>query len=391
MDADVELDLGPAPAGAGPRDGDVLLTGASGFLGAFLLAELLRATTGRVYCLVRAADQSEGRRRLAAAAARFELPVPDPDRVRVVPGGLDDVERACAGYAGGKLADRVGHVVHAAARVVFTEPYEALRADNVLGTAGLLRWMRASGVADLSLVSSLAACGQAVGAAGFQETRQQPLDPEEGGYGVTKWVVERLAERAEADGMRVRVFRPGFIVGATDTGACNGKDVLWRILAGGLAVGAHPLDDRPVQLAPVDVVARAVVGLGAEPGSVGRVYHLVDSSGLSLRGLFELLAADGLATTGLPVEQWQRKVAAAALSTEDPMLSGIALYELDRRRRDEAVATATGWRDWLDRQRLRPEVDGAALGRSIRFLARQPDYRSALTRTLTAVEAREVV
>ena len=73
------------------------------------------------------------------------------------------------------------------------------------------------------------------------------------------------------------------------------------------------------------------------------------------------------------------------------MLSGIALYELDRRRRDEAVATATGWRDWLDRQRLRPEVDGAALGRSIRFLARQQDYRSALTRTLTAAEAREVV
>ena len=54
-------------------------------------------------------------------------------------------------------------------------------------------------------------------------------------------VAERILERAEEDGMRIRVFRPGFILGSTKTGACNDKDLIWNVLTSGLAVGAPVL------------------------------------------------------------------------------------------------------------------------------------------------------
>jgi thioester reductase-like protein len=69
-----------------PRE--VLLTGATGFLGAHLLRELLDATDARVWCLVRAPDEAGVLDRIAQAAARYQLPAPDPDRLAPLPGDL---------------------------------------------------------------------------------------------------------------------------------------------------------------------------------------------------------------------------------------------------------------------------------------------------------------
>ena len=66
----------PRPDWRSPRE--VLLTGATGFLGAHLLRELLAATGARVWCLVRARDAAHARQRIAEAAARYELPAPPP-------------------------------------------------------------------------------------------------------------------------------------------------------------------------------------------------------------------------------------------------------------------------------------------------------------------------
>jgi phthiocerol/phenolphthiocerol synthesis type-I polyketide synthase E len=364
LDADLDLPLGPVAPHADPVPADVLLTGATGFLGAFLLRDLLTVHTGRIHCLVRASDHDTARDRLRAAARAYLLPEPDPERVVAVPGSLADM---------GSMDVPVGHVVHAAARVAFTEPYRVLR-DDVTATAALLRWMRSTGVPDLSYVSSIAAIGPAVGTTGtLRELPDQPFDPAEGGYGAAKWVIEHLLRRAGADGMRVRVFRPGLILGDRTSGACNPRDLVWRVLAGGVAVGARPLDDRAVASAPVDVVSAAIAHLGREPGSVGRVYHLVDERLATPTALFERLAGAGVETKPLPLPEWQRLVADRALSTQDDTLAGVALYELDRRQYD-AVDSAN-WREWLAATGRSAHVDGAALRRSLAYLATRPGYR----------------
>jgi len=384
IDADLALPLGPQVTVKTPGR-DVLLTGATGYLGAFLLHELLNSTRGRVYCVVRAADEVAARARLRTAAAKFGLPQPDFKRVHPVAGDLRAIGEICCTYRDGELAERVGHVLHCAAKVVFTEPYRTLRDDNVLPMVDLLGWMRSHGVQDFSFISTIAATAPAGGAdQRLLETRQQALDPQLGGYGVGKWVAERILERAEQDGMRVRMFRPGLIMASSQTGACNDKDLIWFVLVSGLAVGAHPLDDRAIPMSPVDMLAKAVVELAISPGSVGRAYHLVDDKSLSLRRLFELLAEVGLPTQPMPLSDWQRLVADKALASGNAVLSAVALYEVEGHELAEDGVQARGWQPWLRHRNLTAGVTGQQLRSGLAFLAKRTESIGDLLPALAA-------
>ncbi|GGS59141.1 thioester reductase domain-containing protein [Streptomyces violaceus] len=379
VDADLALPLGQASSETAPGT-DVLLTGATGFLGAFLLHQLVATTPHRVYCVVRGDSEAEGAERLRAAAASYGLPEPDPERARVVTGDLREAGKVCDDYRDGELIRRVGHVLHCAARVVFTEPYSELREDNVLPTLGLLRWARQHGVREFSFVSSLAATGPALGAEDRTlESREQPLDPAQGGYGVGKWVCERLLERAETDGMRVRVFRPGLILGSTVTGACNPKDMLWRMLAAGLATGVHPLDDRPMPMAPVDLVSRAVVDLAFTPGAAGRAFHLVAPEGVSAQRLFALLGESGLPTEPLSRADWLSAVVDRARAADNEVLNSMALYDLAGHEGGDSAVEAAAWRPWLAESGHSPEPTGELLRAALRHLAaKDPVYLELL-------------
>ncbi|MEU2158765.1 thioester reductase domain-containing protein [Streptomyces sp. NPDC019396] len=350
---------------------DILLTGATGFLGAFLLSELVSRTSERIHCLVRARDEEHAWRRLREAAESYGLPAPPADRVRPVPGDLRTAGEALRGHDGGALNTRVGHVLHCGARVVFTEPYRVLRDDNLLPVIDLVNWARENGIQDFSLVSTVAATGHAMGEGSrILETREQPLDPEQGGYGVSKWVAERLLERAERDGMRVRIFRPGVILGSTDTGACNDKDLIWHILASGLAVGARPVDPAAWPVAPVDLVARAIVELSRTPGSVGRAYHLAHERLISPQGMFELLPAAGLPTEAVELEEWRGLVAKEALSDGSDVLSNMALYGMEGEQLGEDDMQTDGWQPWLRENGLSPAPTGELLLKGLNYLAR---------------------
>lgn len=351
VDRDLQLSLGGSST-VRSRGRDSLLTGATGYLGAFLLHELLNGTKGRVYALVRAADEADGMERLRATARKFSLPDPDPERVRPVPGDLSCLGTALRGYRGGELSERIGRVYHCGAKVVFTEPYRVLRSENVLSTVEIIRWMRESGIRDISYVSTLAAT-RATEETGNSvlEVREQDMAPDLGGYGVSKWVSERLLDRAEQDGMRVRVFRPGLIMSATDSGACNEKDLIWYVLIAALAVGAHPVDHRDIPVSPVDVLARGLVELSLNPGSAGRTYHLADQEQTSMSGMFEMLSQAGLPTRPVPHEEWQQLVAGRALAGEENLLSLVAAFELEGHDAPGGLQ-AVAWRPWLTKRHL---------------------------------------
>lgn len=384
IDTDLDLPLGTVrPARPGPRRA-VLLTGATGYVGAFLLHEAQIAGHDDIRCLVRARDEAHAWERVRAAAAGYGLPAPDPERVRMVPGDLTDVRRALAGPGSGPdggLGRAVGQILHCATSVVFTETYRSLRAENALATADLLRWARENGVQDFGYVSSLAACSPTGPGMSIAETRAQPLADRAGGYGTGKWVSERLAERAERDGMRVRIWRPGLILGDSRSGACNPKDMTWRLIVASLAVGAHPADDRLLYSAPVDVVAKAIVAGLTEPGAVGRAQHLVHHEPLSIRGLFTALSGAGLPTAPLPPARWQQLVRERALDAGDDALAPVALLGFDEELGDQVRVEAEAWRGWLTRSGLSSAVDGPALARSIRWLA---DTEGGMYRDLLA-------
>ncbi|MER7399446.1 SDR family oxidoreductase, partial [Streptomyces sp. NPDC000151] len=383
IDADLDLPLGEPAAPGRTLGPDTLLTGGgTGALETFVLHELLlRRPDARVHRLLPVPDEDSGHALLAEAAARFGLPAPDPARVPVVPAGLSSVGKTLTHHRDGELARRVGRVVHAAPRPGDGGTYQEVRGHGVLPFAELLRWQRENGIADLTLLSTLAACAPALGAEPvLAEQREQPLDPERGGAAVAAWVGERLLERAERDGMRVRVFRTGLLLGALADGACDPYDPLGQLLIGSLATGLHPLDDRPLPLVPVDRAAHAIADLMDAPGSEGRAYHLADERAVTVRELFGLLADAGLPTEGVPVRPWQRAVALRALENDTPALDPLALRALHASAPGATARwEAAAWRPWLERQEQRPVPTGELLRRSLEFAATHHPDCAALT------------
>lgn len=123
----------------------VLLTGVTGFLGAFLLSELIQNTSARIVCIVRSPQPSDEDKPRATAAMRKNLvgfglwQDSIMERVTILPANLERKRLGLPQDVFDDLAEKVEVIVHAAASVNLVYPYAALRNANVEGTREILR------------------------------------------------------------------------------------------------------------------------------------------------------------------------------------------------------------------------------------------------------------
>ncbi|MET7357960.1 beta-ketoacyl synthase N-terminal-like domain-containing protein [Streptomyces sp. NPDC005562] len=344
IDADLALALGRGDGTPRATAPDTLLTSVTGTLDTFVLHELLAATDADVHCVVHAATEEEARALLRSRALALGLPEPAPSRVPLLLGEPTALGKLLADHDD----RRIGHVVHRAEPTAHSRSYTQMRGTSVVPLADLLTWMRARGVGEFSCLSSVSACGPSLGAMStVQELREQPLRPDADGAATAAWVAERLLERAERDGMSVRVFRTGLLLGASDTGACDATDPLWRFLADALATGVHPRDGGGLAMAPVDLVAQAVARLSRAPGSVGRAYHLCGADTLTPGQLCALVGrATGRETTGVSDAEWRQTLTSYPRegSGEVPEPADV---QLRRYAPGGTRFEAEGWSGWL--------------------------------------------
>lgn len=305
----------PAPRWPASSPRTVLLTGATGFVGAFLLRELLRVTRAQVLCLVRAPSAEAARDRLCDAAERYRLGIdPHDPRVVPVPGdlgapglGLDPALRAT-------LAGTVEAIVHNGAHVHHLSPYSRLRAANVEGTRELLALASEGCPSRFHHVSSLSVFTEAEGRVVREDTPTQDEAHTPGrGYSASKWVAERLVTQALERGLHGRVFRLGRVSGDSEQGVASVDDMFYRLLLSCVALRCFPADDAlRTSLLPVDVTARAMVALALD-GSGGQAVHHVHHH--QHTGLAEFMAAFdelyGTRTPAVPLAEWLDRARAA--------------------------------------------------------------------------------
>ncbi|MFF5982695.1 amino acid adenylation domain-containing protein [Streptomyces olindensis] len=366
-----------------PRTGDpeeVLLTGATGFVGAFLLAELLHRTTARVHCLVRARTDAQARERLARTLRTYGIAatVDDP-RLRIVRGDLAAVELGIGPAHWARLRETIDTIVHSGAHVHHLSPYTRLKPANVDGTRTLLRLAGEGRPTAFHHLSTLGVFRPAPDHRLF--TEDTPIDGERHpfgkGYAASKWVADRLVQRALAQGADGAIHRLGRIWAHSSTGAINPDDMFSRLLTSCAALGCHPSDPELEEtLLPVDVLAGALVELLRGGDMTGRVHHLHAprriGPGAFMAGHDRM---HGTRSEELPLAAWLHRLRRATDRGADlPILPYQAYLEEHARRAQGAKQPVPEFDNHRTLRRLRhlgvtiPEIDDAAIAAYWRFV-----------------------
>ncbi len=268
----------------------VLLTGATGFIGHYLLADLLRRQVRCAVLLRSPLDRST--RRLADMLCELGVVLDEQlssGQVVLLTGDL-----VCG------LPDPTGQgirsIIHTAASTRFeSDPMGEPKRTNVTGTFALLRWAQTHGINDLHLVSSAYRCGKAH--CQVRETIEGERPEFHNPYERTKWQVERACETWShaAPGRTLTVYRPSIVVGEYATGRAT-KFSGFYLSARASQILAEQHDGAPrtsvgggcvrvslrirgragdrQNIVPVDYVTAMIAHAVTDRRLHGRVYHL---------------------------------------------------------------------------------------------------------------------
>ncbi|MEU1778673.1 amino acid adenylation domain-containing protein [Streptomyces abikoensis] len=297
---------GPAPRPEDPRN--VLLTGASGFVGAFLLDRLLRMTSARVHCPVRASSDAHAARRVRNTLARYGLSLDEAAwrRVECFPADLSEPGLGLSPDHAAELSGSLDLIVHNAARVNFLYPYEELRSANVEGTRRVVQ-LAAPRRVPVHFISTVAVVA-GFGTAGVDKVDEDmPLAHADGltmGYAESKWVAEEVLRRAAEQGLPVAVHRPYEVTGDRVTGACNTETAICSLFKTIAETGLAPDIELPMDFVPVDHLAEAVVHIATRRPAGWRVHHLTNPRPAMLADVLDRMRAAGFAIRTLPYNQW---------------------------------------------------------------------------------------
>lgn len=356
---------GPSPDWRSPRR--VFLTGATGFVGAYLLRELLDRTEADVHALVRARDAGHAMDRLARAQTRYGITRPLPlHRVRPLVGDLTRPRLGLTAqdWEGEAAAADVIH--HCGAEVNFLYPYEKLRAANVYGTREVIALAAARAI-PLHHVSTVAVV-HGMGAAGVRRvTEETPLDHVEllsMGYTESKWVAEELVRGAARAGLPVAVHRPYEVSGDTAGHTWNSGAALCELFRIIVELGLTPALALPLDLVPADFVAGAIVHLATHHEATDRTYHLTNPRPAMLDAMVDRLRAHGHPIRTVGHRAWvDAMVAHLARRPSHPFGPFAGLFTTEAAGGGGTVQelSTAGRAPRLDRARLEADLAGSGL------------------------------
>jgi thioester reductase-like protein len=273
-------------------DDVVLLTGYPAMLARAVCREVLRTDPGaRVHAVVRSKFLDE------AHADLDELSEPDRQRVHVVEGDAAAIDMGLSGLECGSLAREVTRVHHCAQ---VTNPGADRRLAEDVNVGGAREALELASVCErlecLVYHSTAHVAGDRRGL-----VREDDLENEQSFRSVveeTRASAEKLV-RSAMDRLPIAILRPATVVGDSRTGEVDRLDGPYLLVLlvvttpAEIALPLPGLGSEPLNLVPIDWVARASVAIGRDVRAPGRTFHLVDPRPLSARRAFELIARAG--------------------------------------------------------------------------------------------------
>jgi amino acid adenylation domain-containing protein/thioester reductase-like protein/FkbM family methyltransferase len=324
----------------------IFLTGTTGFVGAFLLAELLQQTQADIYCLVRAANLTAAKQRLEETLKGY-LIWEESFSSRIIP-VLGDLSQSLLGLADEEfylMAGKIDSIYHNGALVNHVYPYPLLKAANVRGTEEVLRLASQIKIKPVHFVSTASVFSSDEY---FKLGVVQENDPLEhcqglvGGYTQSKWVAEKIIMMARDRGLPCNIYRLGRVTWHSQTGVWNPNDLFYRFIKSCIQLKSAPQINSMEKITPVDYLAKALITLSQQPESLGKAFHLISSHSAPWSQFINYIRSLGYPLQQLSYEDWQAELLRSTqISTNNALYSAISLAEDNTSSKSRANAASS--------------------------------------------------
>lgn len=292
--------------------GNILLTGATGYLGIHILLELLKTPErfDKVFCLVRPKGKMTAQKRLRSALFYYgenDYPELYGTKWEVVEGDITDPSLADI------ISEPVHTVLHAAANVAHFAHDDSIEKANVGGVRSVIGFALSKN-ARVCHISTISVAGVA------ERNRELPPFTERdlyigqeiyNRYIWSKYLAEYEIMRSAVDrGLSFVIMRVGNLQGRIRDGEfqMNMKtNNFTRCLSSYVKMGAVPRSvfESAVNFSPVDEVARMIVSLSAADRS-NAVYHVCPEKETVFADIFAALRENGHEIKPVPDEEFEK-------------------------------------------------------------------------------------
>ncbi len=321
----------------------IFLTGVTGFLGAFLLSELMATTKAQIACLIRAENKQEALNRLKDNLSQYNLWKESYfSRLDIIVGDLSQPKLGLEVDLWSHLATQLDVIYHCAAKLNFALPYARLRETNVLGTIEIIRLAAEAKNKPLHYISTLIKIAQTcadpkqLAKANTTRTFDSAYDNEylakngfNIGYHQSKWVAEELVLEAEHRGIPITIYRTSLIAGESTTGVWNTNDYICQLTKGIIQMGLAPKQDLFFDFCPVDYLGKSIVHLSLQPESIGMGYILKHPNPVTWNEFIKTIANFGYDIQSIEPEKWMNCLHDLVKNnTNNPLYSLLPLFEV---------------------------------------------------------------
>ena len=288
--------------------GNVLIAGATGFLGIHLLAEYLDNDSGVAYCLVRGKDKEDSTKRLLNLLNfYFGDKYANTERIEVICADLQKDKFGLSDEAYASLFDKVDMIINSAASVKHYGSYKYFYEANVETTKRLIAFCKEAN-AKLIHTSTLSVSGNSFGdqfdgyvsdtEKHFYESSLYIGQPLDNVYARSKFEAEKAVLDAVLDGLEANIMRMGNLTNRLSDGVFqknHESNAFLQRVKGVLELGIFPdyLMDLYAEFTPIDEAANAVMTIARHFNPKYTVFHINSIKVVYFDKLFEIFKALG--------------------------------------------------------------------------------------------------
>lgn len=288
----------------------VVLTGATGSLGAHLLVALSRQNVSQIWCLCRAKNDQEAEARVEASLKTRRLPSIQKltAKVTCLAADLTAADMGLSESSFATIAQRATAVIHAAYPVNFNMSVESF-ATSIQSSVHLMNICSQSTFqSTFHFCSSVSAATRRKSSTILETISSDPLDAQEMGYAQSKWVVEAICRKSsEEKSQPCVVHRIGQMVGDSEHGVWNETEAIPLMFKAAQTVGALPDLEEQVSWLPVDQAAAMIAAVTASP-SGQQVFHILNDILTPYRSVYDGLRAAGLSFEVVDKQEWVHRL-----------------------------------------------------------------------------------